>query len=161
MPTEARLKEVRDAAVAKILAAWTDRGASDAVTGVYRIDLDAATVTGRKVFVFPVSVAGRQVDRTEDENDYALGVWVVERYEPQGDPPDAWLDARLAWVEWLWKTLGNPRGARLLADPGDPNSGLWPAVAEITAAYDHDELAEGKLFASVLTVIYREHVEGP
>lgn len=155
------MKQVRDAVVAKILAAWTERVPdSDEVLGRYRVDLDAAATGGRKVYVFPLSTAGQLVTRTEDQNDYALGLWVIERYTDAGDPTEEWLDTRVEWVEWLWKLLGAARGPRLLVDPEVPDSGLWPQVAEITTVYDHDELVEGKLFASVLQVVYREHEEG-
>lgn len=155
------MKQVRDAVVAKILAAWTERVPdSDEVLGRYRVDLDAASVGGRKVYVFPLSTAGQLVTREEDQNDYALGLWVIERFTEAGDPSEEWLDARVEWVEWLWKLLGNARGPRLLVDPEVRDSGLWPQVAEITTVYDHDELVEGKLFASVLQVVYREHAEG-
>lgn len=157
----ARSKEVRDAIVAKILAWWTGRGGEDEVTGLYRYDLKAESLTGRKVQVFPLRTAGEVVTRDEDANEYAFAVWIVERYEDEGDPTEEWIDDRVEWVELLWKQLGNPRGARLLADIGEPDSGLWPEVAEITTVYDHDELVEGKLFASVVTVVYREHTEGP
>ena len=157
----ARIKEVRDAAVAKILTAWTDRDpAVDEVLGKYRADIEAAALGGRKVYVFPISTVGQVVTREEDQNDYALGIWVIERYADAGDPTEEWLDVRVAWVEWVWKLLGSPRGPRLLADPGIPDSGLWPDVAEITSVYDHEELVEGKLFASTLSVVYREQVEG-
>lgn len=157
----ARSKEVRDAIVARILAWWTDRGADDAVSGLYRVDITAESLTGRKIQVFPLRTAGELVNRLEDANDYAFAVWIVERYTGEGDPTEEWIDERVEWVELLWKELGNPRGERLLADPGEPDSGLWPDVAEITTVYDHDELVEGKLFASVVTVVYREHTEGP
>jgi hypothetical protein len=156
----ARIAEVRDAAAAKITAAWSPAD-PDGVVARYRVDIDSATHEGRKVYVFPSATASPEpATRGEDVFDYTLAFMVIERFtaaDGMGDPAEAWVDERVAWVEWLWKLLGDARAERLLADEEDPDSGLWPEVAEITTVYDLEELAERKLFVSVVTVTYREH----
>lgn len=157
----ARIVEVRNAVVARILAAWVGRGADDNVTGPYRLDIDTKKLKGRQVYVFPSSTTGGPAYRGDDQNDYTLVVLVAEVYTGKGNPPDAWVDARVEFCEWLNQTvLGDPRAPRLLAVEGVEDSGLWPETAEVTTVYDIEELAEKKLFLSVLGVTYREQVEG-
>jgi hypothetical protein len=154
----ARITEVRDAAADRVREWWDPTG-PDEVRGCYRFDYDSRTAAGRKVFVLPVSYTGSPVTRREDADDYALAVVVVERFpaESAGDPDEAWVDERVEWVEDLLNLLGNARGANLLADPGDPTSGLWPETAEATAVCDLEDLMEKKVFLAVLNVTYREH----
>lgn len=154
----ARIVEVRNAAVTKIGNAWVSRGsADDAVSGPWRLDLDTKKLKGRQVFVFPSSYLGGPANRLEDQSDYTLVVLVAEVFRGTGDVPDAWCDERALFCEWLANTvLGDPRGERLLAVEGDPDSGLWPESVEVTTVYDVEELAERKLFLSVITATFRE-----
>jgi hypothetical protein len=154
----ARIVEVRNAVVTRINGAWTSRGSiDDAVSGPWRLDLDTKKVKGRQVYVFPSSYSGGPENRLEDENDYTLVVLVAEVYRGTGDPPDEWLDERALFCEWLAnEVLGDPRAERLLAEPSDPGSGLWPESVEVTTVYDVDELVQKKLFLSVLTATFRE-----
>lgn len=152
---------VRDAAIAKVLAAWTTRTADDTVSGPARADKKLWKARGRGVYVFRSERADQPATRDEDQHDYTLVVWVIEKYPDAGDPPDEWVDERVNWVEWLLDLLGDPRGERLLATAGDPASGLWPESAALTTVYDVEDLTEHKAFSSVITVTYREQtVEG-
>lgn len=153
----ARITEVRNGVVDKITSAWGPTG-NDAVIGLTRVDIDSKAVAGRKVYVFRSGYSTTPADRGEDQGDYTVAVMVVERYTGQGDPPETWIDDRVDWCEWLVRLLGDPRGDRLLATAGDPYSGLWPQSAEVTVVHDIEELAEKKLFVSVLSVTYREQV---
>lgn len=143
---------VKDALVARIDAAWGPPAGSE-VSGKGRIDFDAGTLTGRRVVVFRAGRQDAPVTREADQYDYAFAVWVVERYADQGDPPEDWIDERVAWVEWLLTVIGSPR------DPaGNPLPGMWPQEAAIEELYDVDDLTEHKVFSSLLRVTYREEV---
>jgi len=156
----ARITEVRNAVAAAINAAWVSReSVNDEVVTLSRVTIDSATHAGRKVYVFRSAYAEVPVTRDEDQGDYTIAVMVVERYAGQGHPPESWVDARVDWCEWLVNLLGDARGPRLLAVEGQPDSGLWPEVAEVTTVHDLEELTEKKLFVSVLNVTYREHSE--
>lgn len=155
----ARIIEVRDAVVTKIGNAWVSRGSiDDAVTGPWRLDIKTKDHAGRQVYVFPSTYTGGPTNRLQDQNEYTLVILVAEVNRTAGDPTEAWMDERALFCEWLANTvLGDPRGANLLAVDGDPDTGLWPESVEVTAVYDVEELAERKLFLSVITATYREH----
>lgn len=156
----ARITEVRNAVAELIDVLWVAReSADDEVIARTLFELDSATLAGRKVYVMRSAFTGGPVNRTEDQDDYTIALMVVERYAGQGPPPEEWIDERVEWCEWLLRQLGNPRGDRLLAEPGEPDSGLWPEVAEVAEVHDVDELTTRKLFASLLTLTYREQVE--
>lgn len=159
----ARITEVRNAVVALINAAWVSRESiDDQVIGKTRVDIDSEKHKGRKVYVFRSTYTGNPANRDEDENDYTIALMVVERFAAasgMGDPPESWVDARVEWCAWLLNVIGDARGPRLLALTGQPGSGLWPEVAEVTVVHDLEELAERKLFVSVLTATYREQAE--
>lgn len=153
----ARITEVRDAVAERVRSWWGPTGA-DEVVALYRVQIDADELVGRKVYVIPTTFAGVPADRGEDQDDYTFAVIVAEKYpsESAGDPAEAWVDERVAWCERLLQgVLGSARGTRILA--ASATGGLWPEAAELTAVYDVEELAERKLFLSVLTVTYREH----
>lgn len=156
----ARIVEVRNAIVTKVGNAWVSRGSiDDAVTGPWRLDIDTKKLKGRQVFVFPSTYTGNPANRAQDQNEYTLVLLVAEVYRgtPAGDPPDAWIDERVLFCEWLANdVLGNPRAERLLAVEGESESGLWPESVEVTTVYDVEELAERKLFLSVITATFRE-----
>lgn len=154
----ARIVEVRNAVVERIGNAWVSRSSiDDAVTGPWRLDLETKKLKGRQVYVFPSTYTGGPANRLEDQNDYTVVILVAEVYREPGDVPDVWLDERALFCEWLAnEVLGDPRTERLLAVDGDSTSGLWPESAEVTTVYDIEELAERKLFLSVLTIMYRE-----
>lgn len=161
-----RIVEVRDAAATLVETEWAAEfgplGANDEVIARYTVDIDSSKITGRKVYVFPSTIAGRPIARGDDEKDYTLAFLIVERFtadDGQGDPDEEWVDERVEFAEWLENLLGDPRRDRLLADIGDPNSGLWPEVSEVTTVCDLEELAERRLYVGVVTVTYREQVE--
>lgn len=96
---DSRLIEVADAAAAAIAAAWGP-AEPDRCTREYGPELDFAALAGRRVMVFPTAdgEAGR-VSRSEVENYYRLTVLAVEKYEPVGLPPRAWMDERVRFVD--------------------------------------------------------------
>lgn len=171
----ARVNEVRDALAARIEAAWipyatsivtpataTQRaraGEQDEVITAARWEIKERVHRGRKIYVVRDRLAGRPGTRGEDEQDYGFLVFVAEFYRDQGEPPDEWVDERVEFCEWLLRLLGNPRAGRLL--PDSASGGLWPQEAEITVVVDREELDERKLFASMLTLTYREQTDAP
>lgn len=149
---------VKNALVARIAAWWTPAD-PDLVTGAGRIDEDIAQSVGRKVYVFRSARVDETADRGEDQHDYVLVIWVLERFTDAGDPPEEWIDARVSWVESLFEFLGDARAERLLAAEGEPESGLWNQAADLTTVYDVEDLTELKAFSAVITVTYREQTE--
>ena len=152
----ARIVEVRDAVVERV-AAWWGPSAPDEVLGPAEFDLDTSKMLGRQVRVFPSTYTGGPVDRSGDQNDYTVVIAVTEVFRDAGEVPAAWVDELVAWSERLLNAVGSVRAERLLAT-GEAGSGLWPETAECTTVYDLEELTERKLFLSVLTIMYREHV---
>ena len=152
----ARIVEVRDAVVERV-AAWWRPAAPDEVKGPAECDLDTSQMLGRRVQVFPSTYTGGPVDRSDDQNDYTVVLVVTEVFKDAEEVPVAWVDELMAWTEELLNEVGSVRAERLLAT-AEPGSGLWPETAECTTVYDLEELTDKKLFLSVLTVLYREHV---
>lgn len=158
---DARIVEIGDAVVTLVGNEWVTRGGpDDAVSAPFEFELDTAKLAGRQVWVFPSAYSGGPATRGDDQNDYTIVVTVAELYTAAGPIDPLWVRARIAWCEWLLNLLGDPRAGRLLADADDPDTGLWPQEAEATTVYDLEELSERRLFFSVLTVHYREQVEG-
>lgn len=143
----ARIVQVRNALAAAISAWWTP-SAPDAVLTPWRFDLDTKTHTGRKVYVFPSDYTTENIARGFEQGDYGFTLIVAEKYEEQGEPPDAWTDERVEWCESLYQLLADPEALLL--------SSLWPQEAAVTTVFDLEELSARKLFFSVLNVTYRE-----
>lgn len=120
---------------------------------VFRVEADKHR--GRKVYVLPMSYSTEAANRSEDQGDYTILLFVVERYTEQGDAPDDWVSERVNFCEMLCNSAANPRTIRLLGT-GSPNSGLWPESGEVTVVFDPDELLERKLFTSTIEIVYRE-----
>jgi hypothetical protein len=119
--SQARVIDAADAAVALIKAAWADRVAPSDVRRAYlnqRINLtgeDAGELLrGRQVYVFPFPPVSAADDPGDLWRTYLLRVLVVERYADAGDPPDDWVDERVAFVEQT--------GVRPAREPG-PQAG--------------------------------------
>lgn len=148
----ARIIEVRDAIKTRINELWhpDDReGPDDEVLTPWVFRIAAATIRGRKIFIFPSAYLSEMATRKSDQGDYTYVLFVCERYREQGDPQDAWIDERVSFCEWLVNAVGDARGPKLLDT-------LWPETSGVELVYDTEELTERKLFCSVLNVTYRE-----
>ncbi len=151
----ARTTEARDAIVSAVQV-WWNPSAPDAVLAPWRFELKVRSHAGRKVYVLPADYARQNVSRAQEQGDYGYAVLVAERYTPADDPPDAWVDERVAWVEGLYGLL-SASDLRLLGTPGDPFSGLWPERVEVPTVLDYDALTQGKMFLSEIRATFREH----
>jgi hypothetical protein len=145
--------EVRNSLAARIEALWTgaDSDAGDEVIRASYFDVEAADLTGRKVWPLPEAYTNFSATRGEDTWDYSFQVWVVERYEEQGPIPEEWTEARMQFVEELFEALSDPRSEPLATQPG-----LYVQEGEVSTLYDVVDLVEAKLFVSVFTLLLRE-----
>ncbi len=153
---DARIIEVTDALVSAINTAWTGQGADDAVSREYLAPVsveDLDSLTGRKVYLFPGPYDSGLANRAEDEWAYTIGILVVERYESAGDPPKAWLDARVYFTEAIVGAAVDYSGRTLLAIG---TRRLWTESVEVET-YSLDTLNQKKLFWSELTVVLKEN----
>lgn len=148
MTVAARVLDVCDACVAAIAAAWSPAG-DDSVSRVYEVDIDAATLAGRKVYVFPAGMAWVELGtRLGDVHDEKVTVVVVERYGEAGAVPAAWLDSRVEFVQdAILDVLDDPRG--------QPVPGYWSQESAVEVVYDLEELVQRKLFWSVASFTFR------
>lgn len=160
----ARILDVADA-VTRALQRRSDPESDVTVSRAYAPDwLDpdywvgnpdlATSFTGRRAFVFPATQ--RQdgpATRAEDSNDYGIAVVVLERYDgSEAEVPQAWLDARVQWVESeVYDVLGDAREA---ADPVLADG--FPLGQEWTQVYSPELLRQLKLFRSEVVVTYRK-----
>lgn len=152
------LTAVKNAVVALIEANWTPDDPDSGVVNESYPDINADKFKGRKVYVLRAARADELATREDDQNDYALALFVVEKYPDAGKADEEWIDERIAWSEWLLKLVGDVRTVRLLQDPAEPFSGLWPELAELAVALDVEEIKERKLYVSQINVTYREQI---
>lgn len=136
-----RLIQVCDAAAARLRLLWSPAPPA-AVARAYLPNLAEGPKgrwpEGRQVYVFPVGLA--QVERLAragpgaDLRGYTVAFVVAEKYDQAGQPPDAWVDERVEWLERvIFGDLADPEQEPIL-------DALWPHTAEIVKAYDEDLL---------------------
>lgn len=148
MIVSARVLDVCDACVTAISVVWPPT-APDSVSRIYEVDIDAATLTGRKVYVFPAGSGWVELGtRLGDIHDEKVQVVVVERYTEAGAVPASWLDDRVEFVQdYVLDTLDDPRG--------EPVPGYWCQESSVDVVYDLEELVQRKLFWSVSSFTFR------
>lgn len=158
----ARIADVCDAVASAIDTWWQAatpaKGAADTVSRGYEPDLnvdpqsDSPRPAGRAVYVFPAeSVHAGMDNRGEDLDEHAVAVCVVEWFDGSDAPDRAWLDARMLFLDSLWRLLRNVR-----AEP-EVVAGSWPQAAAVTEWYDPQALRTDRAFFGSLVVSYREH----
>ena len=109
--------------------------------------------TGRKVYVFPAGASQVQpATRGADLNEYRVAVVTLERYaDAAGQPPLAWTDDRVLWVQDnVFDLLGDVRG-----DP-PPVRGCWPQGQEWRVVYSPELLRSDRLFRSEVLIAFRK-----
>lgn len=157
----ARVLDAADAAVALVLAGWSDKGEADGVTRVYAPPVNLtedsdSPIAGRQVFVFPGPYDAAQLDRADQWRRYTLRVLVVERYTAgAGGPPTAWVDERVGFVQTV---VFDPLADQSLVLVGEmtPDPEADDAHAAVDTLYDVDVLLNHKTFWSVMTFVFRE-----
>lgn len=143
---DARIVEVIDAVVSRVDAAWTGKGANDSVSRVYLAPLSLASLTGRKVWFFPVRYGDDTADRGENLTTYTVAAIIAERYEGgEAEPPQEWIDERLAFVEQQVYTecdFGDSVDFLSL----DTSRRAWTETIDVAAAYDVELLSKKQVF---------------
>ncbi len=148
MTVSSRVLTVCDACVAAISTFWSPTG-DDSVERLYEVDLDASTLTGRKVYVFPAGTAWVELGtRAGDVHDERVQVLVVERYTDAGPATKQWVDERVEFVQ--------DAVLDLLDDPREqPVTGYWCQESAVDPVYDIEELTQRKLFLSLASFTFR------
>jgi hypothetical protein len=95
MPITSEIIEACNAVVDKI---QTSASTSATVTRVYLAPENLATITGRKVYVFPTGYGSSQETREADRWTYSIWCRIIEKYTDPGEPTVAWMDDRVNWV---------------------------------------------------------------
>lgn len=154
----ARILDVCDAAVALIAAAWSP-AAPDGASRIYAKDIalqksaGATLLAGRQVYVFPkANQLDSVIDARTKLNKYSFGIVIAERYaDGPGPVPDAWMDARVDFVEQsILKTLSDLT-VRL--------SGAWidpRRLQGIDGVYDRDEMQKRLAFWSTCSFTFQD-----
>jgi hypothetical protein len=112
------------------------------------------SITGRKVFVMPLSYLNNPADRGEDEWVYGVQVTVIEKYTDRGDPTKAWIDERVLFVQQ--KVSDRCDFVRTMLVFGTNNERRLLTYANEVAVYDEALLVQNKLFKSDVTFEFRE-----
>jgi hypothetical protein len=151
----ARIIGVADQLVTEIDTAWT-QGASDTITREYLPSVsiqELSSLTGRHVYVFPLTYDDQPATRAENEYAYTIVIVIVERYtDAAGAATKAWLDTRVNFVHDTVRDAIDFDGRTLLTIG---TRRLWTESIE-TLVYDVDKLNENNVFWSELTVVMKE-----
>ncbi len=143
---DARIIEVIDAMVSRVNAAWTGKGTGDEVSRVYLAPLNLASLTGRKVWFFPVRYSDGTADRGENETTYNVAAIIAERYTGnESEPPKSWVDTRVAFAEQQVYTQCDFGDSVGFLVPGAGRQ-VWTEAIDATAAYDVEFLSKKQVF---------------
>lgn len=148
--------ELCDQVVALIEAEW-EPGLPNQVERVYVAPAtveELASLTGRKVYVFP----GRKLtkgatDRECDAIDWSVGILCIERYTDAGLLPKEWMDQRVEWQEDVVEYAIDYDGREGWLEF---NSRQLRTMSIETEVYDVDKHEEFKLYWSETEVIFEE-----
>ena len=139
--------------IATRITSGLDGGDTTTVSRVYNAPTNIDTVSGRKVYVFPVGYSNSPANRAEDSQVYVIHVTILERYTTAGDPTNAWLDARVDFVsEHVVERCDFVR--ELLTF--ETTRRLYTISSEVTV-YDIDYLTTNKLFLSDVRFEFGEY----
>jgi hypothetical protein len=153
-----RLLEVADVAVAAIDAAWTGKGANDAVSRAYGVEETLDTIVGRQVYVFPIGDAEvERLDRATVVREYQLAIIAVEKSAAAGLPSKEWMDERLLFCrQKVYDVLNVDRVTEYLGTPAT----LYTQSIDRDVAYDFDAFRDHSVFWCEINVRLREAVAG-
>jgi hypothetical protein len=153
----ARVLDLADAAVAKVLEGWAAAGpdgAARAYAPPVNLTDDAKPVhRGRRLYVFPGPYSAEQMDRADQWRRFTVRALAVERYtDGPGLPPDAWMDERVRWFEQqVFNVLANQ--SLVLTGELTPDE---TEAATIDVLYDADVYRQHKTFWTVATFHFVE-----
>ncbi len=156
MPDLARVLAACDDVVTAIRETWEPSGV-DSVERAYFsgvTEKDLASLTGRKVYVFPASYDDSPIDRGNDEWIHEIGIVVVERYADGGKPSVAWMDERVLFVEQTVRTSIDFDGRE-----GSLGGRLTTQTAPVTDVFEVAAFHETRAFWSEIQLELREIVE--
>ena len=147
---DARILQVASAVKDLIYNEWADKTASDSVNvGLYVPNIDRKSMTGRKVYVFPLGYSQVEVmNRAEDKWEYEIGVVIVEKCTDAGEPSETWVNTRINWVQdSIVDRITNHRDEAVMED-------LTPISFEVDV-FDPGELS-AKVFYSTVSVTFHK-----
>jgi hypothetical protein len=144
-----------DALVSAVTTGWVPT-APDAVTRVYQIPVKVESLSGRQVWIFPVSYGDEPATRGEDLNSYRVAVVVAERYTAAGDPTSNWIDTRVNFVkdeivDGLEFVRGSDNGLLSIS-----TREIWTAERSEVPVYDVELLTQKKLFWCEIEFVFQE-----
>lgn len=122
------------------------------VSRVYIAPVDVDTLTGRKIFVFPLKYSNGPATRGEDEWVYGVQVTCVEKYNTAGNPTNEWIDTRVDFVQA--KISDRCDFVRTLFTFATSRE-LFTQTNEVNV-YDEALLSQEKLFRSDVVFEFRE-----
>lgn len=166
MSIAARECDLADAITASIQSSWNPT-LPNAVQRVWIANIglnpdDPQTlIVGRQVYVLPVTMSTpERRSRAELLNLYTFVLLTAERYtDASGDPPNAWIDARVAWIEQtLYYPLSNPS----LTLSGSVVKSAIPAIDErptIDVLVDRERLLEDRCFLNQMTFVFQDFTD--
>jgi hypothetical protein len=144
-----------DALVTALTTGWAPM-IPNAVTRVYQIPVKVESLSGRQVWIFPVSYGDEPATRGEDLNSYRVAVVVAERFTDAGDPRTDWVDELVKFVkdeivDGLEFVRGSDNG--MLSISGRE---IWTAERSEVPVYDVELLTQKKLFWCEIEFVFQE-----
>lgn len=145
--------ELCDNLVTHLLAGWADKGPKDGAERRYTVPVSDGgefKTEGRRTYVIPARYDNGPEDRGEDLFVHEVYVLTLERYTDAGSPPTDWVDERVDWVyDHVVQGLDFGREAPAW------NAMLTTASADVQI-YDPEKLDTGKLFYSLVRLVFNE-----
>ncbi len=135
----ARSLALADEIVTRIQALVTSHATVERIYDTPATEKELRLLTGRKVWVFPLTANTEALTRGRDQQDCEVAIAVVERYEDEGTVPTTWMDDRVIWTERLWDMLIDPRNTSTLGYWANEAGGRLPV-------YDPDILRGLSMF---------------
>jgi hypothetical protein len=144
-----------DQLVTALAAAWSPTG-DDAVERAYFKRWgdghdSVSELVGRKVTIYPLTYENGPADRGEDEYEHRVGVQILERYTPDGDPTTEWIDER---VDFVFQQI--VQGFDYLREHATFNRKLWTKSATVRLCESSYLTSGGKVFFSEVEIAFGE-----
>lgn len=148
----ANILEICDHLVDVVTAEWTGIGVQDSVERVYLTPLKLHTQEGRHVFIFPRDYENSPATRGEDSWTHQIGIVVAEKYDDPGEPPIAWMDERVLFVqEYVFNPLDFARSPQIVAG----GLGLITQTSTVSV-YNSERMESDHMFWSEIALTFTE-----